>query len=94
MLPLDPFNRSRLPGDFSREGRVQLLGEAFQALMDDKPLSREAALFLGGAGMAWLENGGDLVRHYLKVCKPKSHRTPAAIWRELQARHLDEGRHD
>lgn len=79
------------PAALTREGRVRLLGEAFQALLDDRRPSREAALFLGGAGMTWLANGGSLERDYLEVIKPKSHRTPAVIWRELHP-HLDERR--
>jgi hypothetical protein len=83
----------RTPAALTREGRVRLLGEAFEALLDGRTPSREAALFLGGAGMAWLQTGGDLARDYLKVVKPKSHRTPTAIWREVQAsaHHPDEG---
>jgi len=57
--------------------------------MDGRRPGREAALFLGGALLGWLENGGDLARDYLHVTKAKSHRTPAAIWREV-APHQDE----
>lgn len=64
--------------------RVKLLGEAFQALLDGKLPSREAALFLGGAGMAWLEQGGRL-EAYLNIIKARSHRTPAAIWQQMVA---------
>lgn len=82
----------RVPKALSREGRVLLLGEAFAALLENRLPSREAALFLGGAGKAWLTNGGDLSRDHLKVIKPKSKRTAAAIWRELnEARHPDDG---
>ncbi len=73
------------PAALTREGRVKLLAEAFQALLDGRPPSREAALFLGGAGMEWLQNGGSLEREYLDVIKPKSHRTPAVIWREMSS---------
>jgi hypothetical protein len=72
-----------------REARVKMLGEAFSALLAGRPPSRDAALFLGGAGMAWLENGGSLERDYFKVTKPKSHRTPAFIWQQMNA-HQDE----
>lgn len=81
-----------LPATLSRKGRIRLLGEAFQALLEERIPSREAALYLGGAGMAWLQQGGSLERDYLRVVKPKSHRTPAAIWQEIQT-HQDEG-HD
>lgn len=79
----DPFNRSKMPASFDREGRVRLLGEAFKAMLDGKPLSQEAAMFLGGAGLSWLENGGSFEKVYLQVVRPKSHRTPSAIWREI-----------
>ncbi|MBY0427873.1 MAG: hypothetical protein K2Q32_01485 [Alphaproteobacteria bacterium] len=80
-----------LPATLTREGRVRLLGKAFKDLLEGRIPSSDAALFLGGAGMAWLEQGGSFERDYLKVVKPKSHRTPTVIWREVQA-HQDEGR--
>jgi hypothetical protein len=78
------------PAMLDRAGRIRLIGEAAQSLRDEKMPSREAALFLGGALLAWLENGGDLERQYLQVTKRASHHTPAVIWRGLIA---DE-RHD
>lgn len=81
----DPFGRSRLPGDFSREGRVKLLAGAFEALMRGEMPSPEARMFLASAGMAWLQRGGSLERDFLRVTKPKSHHTPAHIWRHLQS---------
>ena len=88
----DPFNRSRLPQDFSREGRVALLGAAFEALMRGEMPSPEARMFLASAGMAWLQRGGSLERDYLKVVKAKSHHTPAHIWRKVQSESdVDEG---
>lgn len=87
----DPFGRARLPADFNREGRVRLLGELFRDLMAGRPPSREAAMFLGGAGLAWLERGGSLERDYLRVVKPKSRHTAAYLWRQCQAEaHPDE----
>lgn len=80
------------PAALTREGRVRLLGETYQALLNGELPSREAALYVGGALTAWLANGGDLARDYLKVVKPKSKRTAAKIWREMQtAHHPDEG---
>ena len=84
----------RAPLTSTRAGRVQLLGEVFQALLDGRLPSHEAALFVGGAGMAWLSRGGNLERDYLQVTKPKSHNTPARIWEQFQAEataHHDEG---
>lgn len=80
----DPFNRSRLPADFSREGRVALLKEAFQALMRGELPPPEARLFLAGGGSAWLAEGGDLVRDFWRVAAPRgSHRRPEVVAREL-----------
>jgi hypothetical protein len=81
----DPFGRTRLPGNFTREGRVQLLGELMEDLLALRNPSPEAALFLGAALSSWLVNGGVLDRDHLKVVKAKSHRTPAAIWRAHRA---------
>lgn len=80
----DLFGRPvRLPDGFSRQHRIQLVGEVFQALIDGRLPSREAALFVGGAGAAWLSEGGDLVRDYLRVAAPRSsHHTPQHLWRE------------
>jgi len=80
----DPFGRTRLPGDFSREGRIALLDEVFRALVDGRMPSREAALLVGGGGLSWLSQGGDLLRDYWRISAPAgSHRTPAAVKREL-----------
>jgi hypothetical protein len=77
----DPFNRVRLPGDFSREGRVRLLGEAFDALVRGEMPSPEACMFLAAGGIAWLEQGGDLLGDYWKVKAPAgSHHTASALW--------------
>jgi hypothetical protein len=73
VLPLDPFGRTELPAAIDRESRVRLLGEVFAALLAGEPPSRGAALFVGGAGMAWLENGGDLLGDY---CRSSGRRDP------------------
>lgn len=80
----DPFNRSRLPGDFSREGRVALLAEAFQALMRGELPSREACAFLAGGGLSWLREGGDVARDYWRVTAPRgSHKKPEVLARQV-----------
>ena len=74
----------RPPATFSRADRVRLLGEAFQALLAGRLPSREAALFLGGAGTAWLVQGGSLEKDFLQVVGPSgSHFTPSALWERL-----------
>lgn len=81
---LDPFNRTRLPQGFDRAGRVALLAEVFEALVEGRQPSREAALFVGGGGLAWLQEGGtvgDLERDYWRVAAPRrSTMTPARLW--------------
>jgi hypothetical protein len=78
----DPFGRGvRLPGDFSRDGRVRLLGEAAQNLLAGQMPEPAALMFLAGGLMAWLENGGDLLGQHWRVKAPAgSHRTPAQLW--------------
>lgn len=80
---LDPFNRSRKPATFDRAGRVALLAEVFQALIEDRAPSREAALFVGGGGLAWLEQGGSLTRDFWRCAGPQgSTHTEAVLWRQ------------
>jgi hypothetical protein len=79
----DPFGRSALPPDFSREHRIQLIGEAAQALLQGRLPSPAARLFIGGALDAWLQQGGRLgalERDFLKVSAPaRSTLTPARV---------------
>jgi hypothetical protein len=90
----DPFARARLPlpapherTQFHRARRVALLGEAFEALLEGRMPSREAALFVAGGGLAWLEQGGSLTKSYWRCAGPQgSHATEAELWRQLQAR--------
>jgi hypothetical protein len=80
---------TRPPATFDRAGRVRLIGEAARALVDGNMPDRDAALFLGGALLAWLESGGDLSRDFLKITKAKSRHTAAYLWRQFA--HQDEG---
>lgn len=86
----DPFGRARPPDDFSTDGRVRLLGQAFTALMRGEMPSPQARIFLAAGGMAWLREGGDLTRDFWRVVTPKSHRTAARIWQEVGEPHPDE----
>jgi len=96
-LPLDPFGR--VPSEalaigrdrFSRERRVQLLGQAAQdlvALAHQLP-HPAAALFVGAAIEAWLRTGGalgSLERDHLQVTGPaRSRLTPAKLWARCAA---------
>lgn len=79
---LDPFNRSRLPADFDRAGRVRLLGEAAQALLAGEMPSDQARVFLAGGLLAWLETGGHLTRDFWKTCGAQGSRhTESHLWR-------------
>jgi hypothetical protein len=84
MLPADLFGRSRLPADFSREGRVRLIAEAAAALLDGRLPDAPARLFLGGALQAWLREGGRcgaLERDYLRVTqRERSRLTPQRLF--------------
>lgn len=80
----DPFGRSRLPVDYSRSGRVKLLGEAFRDLLEGRMPSDEARTFLAAGGLAWLEQGGDLLKDFWKIRGAQgSTHTPSVIWSSI-----------
>jgi hypothetical protein len=83
MLPPDPFGRpvSVPTRDLTRREKVRMIQRVAARLLE---LGGANNLFVGGALDAWLENGGDLVRHYLRVSPDRgSKRTPQRIAREL-----------
>jgi hypothetical protein len=92
----DPFGRVQLPVGFTREDRIQMVGQAAEALLHGELPAAPARLFVAGALTAWLQRGGDLERDYFKVSAPAgSHRTPAALYALLarsDAKH--DGGHD
>ena len=72
------------PATLDRSGRVKLLGAFAEAALSGKPPSHEGMLFVAGAIQAWLTNGGDLERDFLKVTGlPGSHHTAAFMWQQL-----------
>ena len=73
------------PADHSREGRIALLAEVFQALVDGRMPSRAAAKFVGACGMAWLQQGGSLEKRWRVQAQAGSHWTPAKLFREMAA---------
>lgn len=85
MLPADPFNRAvALPAGLSRQQRVQMLREVFEALLAGETPSDRARLFVASGGAAWLREGGNLTKTFWKVeAERGSHRTPRAIARAL-----------
>lgn len=103
MAMLDPFNRVTMPADLreqfdaaraeeaereaEREQYAQWFAEVADGLLQGKPMSIEARLFVGGAHSAWLADGcrGDLVRDYLHLRPVRgSHRTAAELLRRLR----------
>jgi hypothetical protein len=77
---LDPFGRIALPVAFDRRERVRLLRSAAAALLAGELPDRAAALFLAGAISAWLSQGGNLEKDFLKVRAPRgSHFTPKVL---------------
>jgi hypothetical protein len=84
----DPFGRSRLPDDFSREHRLRLVDEVARALVSGEVPSRPAALLVGGALLSWMQQGGTLgalERDFLKVAAPhRSTLTPQRLWQRMQ----------
>lgn len=94
--PHDPFNRSRLPATFDREGRVRLLGEAALDLLEGRMPSTEARMFLGGALLSWLQSAGALgalERDFLQVAAPhRSTMTPGRLWQRGSSRRATDAR--
>jgi hypothetical protein len=72
-----------MPAASEREERVRLIGGAAEALLQGRLPSPAERLFLGGALLSWLTQGGSLERDFLRVTKARSKRTPAVIWRDL-----------
>jgi hypothetical protein len=65
---------------FNRVHRVALLREFANAMLAGQLPSREAQLFIGSAVQAYLTQGGDLERDFLRVKAPQgSHLTPQAL---------------
>jgi SLT domain-containing protein len=89
----DPFGRvAELPGaadagdaQADRVRRLRWIAEAAEALIDGRPPSRPAALFLASALRGWLADGrargGDLEKRFLRVAAPpRSTVTPSRLW--------------
>jgi len=51
----DPFNRARLPAKFDRACRIELIGLAAQDLLAGRLPDQEAAIFLAGTLLAWVQ---------------------------------------
>jgi len=81
----DPFGREmQVPVGLDRAGRIRLLRECADALLRGEVPSLPAALFVGGAVVAWLAQGGRLSRDYLMVDAPRgSHFRPEVLARRL-----------
>ena len=91
-MPFDLLSQVK-PAGLDREGRVRLLDEAANALLNGRLPSRESSMFLGSALSAWLARGGSFERDYLRISAPAgSHSTPAALWREMRDQELASSR--
>lgn len=68
---------------FNRQGRVELIGRAAEALMRGELPDEQSRVFLAAGICAWLQSsGGDLIRDHWKVGAPAgSHHTAPFIWR-------------
>lgn len=96
MLPSDPFGRCvRAPGDFTRHGRIALLGDTAIALLSGRMPSDEGRVFLAGALLAWLRNGGSLERDYFRTTPPQGSKLRAdRVWQELGGDVISDERQD
>ncbi|MGE3348319.1 MAG: hypothetical protein AB7I35_12875 [Ramlibacter sp.] len=82
---MDPFGRSSLPAEFTREDRVRTVGEVFEALRAGRMPAPEKAMFVAAGVLAWLEGGGHLTRDYWKTAGPQgSTHTESVLWRQAK----------
>lgn len=59
---------------------MKVLAQLAESLLAGREPPRAAAMFLGSALSAWLAQGGNLERDFLRVTAPAgSHRTPARL---------------
>lgn len=85
--------QQRIPKSITRLGRIELLAAVAAALLRNELPSREAALFVGSALLAFLQTGDALERH-LRVGAPRgSHHKPNVLFRKFigHERLSDEG---
>jgi hypothetical protein len=66
------------PRALGREGCVVMIGQVAERLMK---LGDAESLYVGGALLSWLEQGGSLEHDYFKVTQRGNHRTPQLIWK-------------
>jgi hypothetical protein len=84
----DPFGRCKpgLVADFSREDRVRLLGEFFEAVLAGVEPNKGAMMFVASGLAAWLERGGSLTRDYWEVAGPQGCTlTESILYRRMKA---------
>lgn len=74
-----PLREQAPPRSLTRAGRVALLLEVADALLNGRKPGREAALFLASAVLSWRDGSGSLEAH-LRIGAPRgSHQTARAI---------------
>jgi hypothetical protein len=76
-----------VPAVLSREGRLRLLDECAEALLDGRLPSDAARLFLGSALAAWLRDAGSRpFEAFVRVSARRgSHKTRARLYADLVA---------
>jgi hypothetical protein len=85
-LPADPFGRARVPRTTTRAGRVALLQELADALLEGRLPSAEARCWFGATVQGWLEGPGGELDDALGIRAPRgSHHTPQALARRSSA---------
>lgn len=82
---LQALIRKAMAADLDR--KVYLLGTGAEDLVYGRMPSPSARVLIGVTMLAWLESGQgrSLERDYLRVIKPKSHRTPQKRWEEIRS---------
>jgi hypothetical protein len=85
----DPFALCKpgLVADFSRENRVQLLGQFAEAVLAGVEPSKGSMMFVASGLAAWLSgSGGNLIRDHWRVAGPQGCTvTESILWRRMKA---------
>jgi|SRR5450759_3835883 len=84
LAPREQEEREQEERELTRSERLALFHAACAALAEGKTPPAPAAIFLGTAGLAWLQGGGSLEADHLRLTAPRgSHVTPTTLWHRL-----------